>query len=561
MDDVIRQAFKEEVTKYSDSDRVSVELSYPETKFGDYACNVALQLAPIIKRNNPRELANEIAASLQVRLAKYLSEVQVAGPGFINLKLNDEVLWAEMTKEPSLSLANQTIVIEFSDPNPFKILHAGHLYTSIVGDVIANLLVKTGATVYRLNYGGDVGLHVARTIWAILEELGGEYPEKLAKIVASERSRWMSQAYVRGTAAYDNNQQAKTNIIELNKRIYKIQATNDRASNLAKIYWLTRDWSYTAFDQFYDRLNIHFDKYYPESQTAPIGVSIVKEQLKKKVFEKSAGAIIFNGEKYGLHTRVFINSHGLPTYEAKELGLAELKSRDYDFDRSIIMTANEQEQYMAVVYKAIEQFAPEIAQKTVHLTHGMVRLSGNQKMSSRLGNIITADEILAVATEAAKKVIDNNDQRVVLAAIRYSMLKQRLGGDIIYDPEESVSILGNSGPYLQYAYARAKNIILKSQIEEKLEDQKQLKFNKDERALVLKLSRFAAAIEHACLDLSPHVVCVYLYELAQEFNHFYEHNRVIGDNREGLRLFLVKQYAERLKSGLELLGIAAPDKL
>jgi arginyl-tRNA synthetase len=225
------------------------------------------------------------------------------------------------------------------------------------------------------------------------------------------------------------------------------------------------------------------------------------------------------------------------------------------------MTANEQEQYMAVVYKAIEQFAPAIAQKTVHLTHGMVRLSGNQKMSSRLGNIITADEILTVATEVAKKVIDNNDKRVVLAAIRYSMLKQRLGGDIIYDPEESVSILGNSGPYLQYAYARAKNIIAKSQIGEKLEEQKQLKFNEDERALVLKLSRFAAAIEHACLDLSPHVVCVYIYELAQEFNHFYEHNRVIGDNREGLRLFLVKQYAERLKSGLELLGIAAPDKL
>lgn len=558
MEDVIRQAISEVVVKYT-TEQVAVELSYPEPKFGDYATNIALKLAKKINRS-PRELAAEIADSLNLKLAKYLSTVAIAGPGFINFRLSNEHLFSEMEIKPKLLLAGQTIVIEFSDPNPFKILHAGHLYTSIVGEAIANLLANSGAKIYRLNYGGDVGLHVAKTMWAMLEELGVEDPTGLDKLEPTKRSGWMSQAYVLGTEAYKNDQQAKERIVELNKRVYEIQATNDHDSNLAKIYWTTRAWSYEAFNQFYERLNIHFDQFYPESQTTPIGIKIVQEELQKGIFEKSDGAIIFKGEKYGLHTRVFINNQGLPTYEAKELGLAQLKNRDYNYDRSIIITANEQEQYMAVVYKALEQFDPLLAKKTTHLTHGMVRLSGGKKMSSRLGNILTADDILDAAKGAASKISVNNDDRVVLAAIKYSMLKQRLGGDIIYEPEESVSILGNSGPYLQYAYARAQSIISKAQTTEEVAS-KGIEFNEDERSLVVKVGRYAAAVNQACLELSPHILTTYLYELTQEFNHFYEHNRVIADQREAVRLTIIKTYAGRLKSGLELLGIEAPNRL
>jgi arginyl-tRNA synthetase len=557
MEDVIKQAIREEVTSYNEE--VEVELSYPEAKFGDYATNVALKLAQ--KNNhNPRELAEELAAKLKIKLKKYLSNVTVDGPGFINLTLSMDSLWSEMDAKPELILAGKTIVIEFGDPNPFKILHAGHLYTSIVGDSIANLLARSGAKVYRVNYGGDVGLHVGKTIWAMLEDLGGANPEQLEKIVDSERSQWMSQAYVRGSAAYDNDQQAKAHIIELNKRIYEIQATKDHDSSLAKIYWITREWSYEAFVQFYKRLNIHFDKFYPESMSAPIGVQIVKDQLEKGVFEKSDGAIVFKGEKYGLHTRVFINNHGLPTYEAKDLGLAELKVNDYDFDQSIIITGKEQQDYMAVVYKAIEQFAPKLAHKTMYIAHGMVRMSGGRKMSSRTGNYIIAEDILDIVSKAAHEINDNSDDRSVLAAVKYAFLKQRLGGDIIYEPEESVSILGNSGPYMQYAYARAKSILAKAKKVEKLDIQV-VDLNPDERSLVLKLSRYTATINQACKELSPHILCTYLYDLTQEFNYFYEHNRVVGNERETVRLVLVGIYSERLKSGLDLLGIETLERL
>ncbi|MGH7234111.1 MAG: arginine--tRNA ligase, partial [Candidatus Saccharimonadales bacterium] len=506
----------------------------------------------------PQELAQLIAESLKSRLKSELSEVTIAGPGFINIKLSDSAVLSEIKRKPDQPLVDQSVVVEFSDPNPFKILHAGHLYTSIVGDAIANLLANGGAKVHRVNYGGDVGLHVAKSLFAMLAYLGGENPGKLDEIDPSKRSEWMSEMYVAGNKTYEEDESKKGEITELNRRIYEIHSSNDHDSALAQVYWTTRGWSYDQFDNFYSNLNIHFEKFYPESEVAPIGLNIVSEQLEKGVFKLSDGAVIFDGEQYGLHTRVFINSQGLPTYECKEIGLAELKRRDYNFDRSIIITGSEQQQYMAVVLKALEQFAPDLSNKTLHLTHGMVRLAGGKKMSSRSGNILTADEVLSVAKEAASKVSSDNNEQVVLAAVKYSFLKQRIGGDVVYEPEESVNVLGNSGPYLQYAHARARSILAKAKNTNPKSDSD---LETGERQLALKLSRYASQINTALSELSPHLLCNYLYDLAQEFNRFYEANRVLGDEREAIRLYLTKVYAERLKEGLNLLGIVAPEHL
>ena len=223
--------------------------------------------------------------------------------------------------ESKKSLAGQIVVAEYSDPNPFKVLHAGHLYTSVVGEAIASLLERAGATVHRVNFGGDVGLHVGKTLWAILQNVGGEQPEKLAEIPEAERSEWLAKCYIDGTNAYEANEQTKQAMIELNKRIYKIHSDNDLDSPLAKIYWTCRQWSYDYFDKFYAQIGTKFEKYYPESSVAELGLQTVRQQLAKGVFEESAGAVIFDGQKYGLHTRVFINSEGIPTYEAKDIGL------------------------------------------------------------------------------------------------------------------------------------------------------------------------------------------------------------------------------------------------
>jgi len=531
-----------------------VELTRPAEQFGDYATNVALQLAGKLGKP-PREIAEAIAGKLQDAA---IAKADVAGPGFINITLSNGALAAAVGKatDKPQDYAGKTVVTEYSDPNPFKVLHAGHLYTSVVGDGIANLLENAGAAVHRVNFGGDVGLHVAKTMWAILQQLGGENPGKLAEVPENDRAQWLSEAYVTGTNAYEDDESAKAQIIDLNKRVYQIQNDGDHDSPLGQIYWTTRQWSYDYFDKFYARIGSKFEKYIPESEVAGLGLQTVREHV-GTVFKESDGAIIFDGEAHGLHTRVFINSEGLPTYEAKDVGLIERKWNDYHFDLSVVITGHEQEQYMAVVLKAIEQFQPELAQKTRHFTHGLVKLQGGVKMSSRKGNILRAEDILDEAAEANHAAREKDDPDTVLGAVKYSFLKQRMGGDIIYDPNESVSLEGNSGPYLQYAHARARSILAKAGgAGGEMSD-----LQPGERSLARKISEFPEVVGMATNELMPHHICTYLYELAQNFNRFYEQNRVIGDERQAARLQLVAHYADVLKAGLGLLGIVAPEHM
>ncbi len=548
---------------------VEPELSRPDEQFGDFATNVALKLAGKVENppaGGPRELAKQIAKKLQSD-GRNIAKTEVAGPGFINITLTDEYLFELLDTKIKESQKGKEIIVEFSDPNPFKELHVGHLYDSVVGDSIANLLATAGAAVHRVNFGGDVGLHVAKSMWSIVKELGGLHPEKLLRQLADgnlkDRASWLSARYVEGSKAYENDEEAQKRIIELNQKIYKIHEDNDHESPFAQIYWTCRQWSYDYFNDFYGRMGIEFEKYYPESITAPIGLKAVKEQQKKGIFEKSDGAVVFKGETHTLHTRVFINSKGLPTYETKDIGLALCKWKDYKFDKNIILTGDEIIEYMKVVLAALGSFEPEIAKRTTHLTHGMVRMRGGAKMSSRKGDVVRAVDVLDTVKEAAQKAGLSAGEETITAAVKYDFLKQRYVGDIMFDPDESVSLHGNSGPYLQYAHARARSILAKAKPSK---SNTHLHFQggtleMGERRLVRKIGEFAEVVDNAVAELMPHYICTYLYELAQEFNRFYEKNRVIGDERQDLRLGLVAKYADVLKNGLSILGISAPEKM
>lgn len=535
-------------------------VSRPDVAFGDYASNVALQLASQLSRP-PREVAEELAEAL--RRSGEFADVSVAGPGFINVRVSDASLTQslEVMLQPgygrSTAYAGKTVVTEYSDPNPFKVLHAGHFYTSVVGDAMSYLIEDAGGTVHRVNFGGDVGLHVAKTIWAIQQELGGEEPDKLNDVPAAERAEWMARSYVAGTNAYEDDETARRAIVALNKQIYQLHADKDHDSPIAQLYWTCRTWSYDYFNAFYDRIGTHFEKYYPESETAPIGLATVLEQKEKGVYKDSDGAVIFEGEPYGLHTRVFVNKEGLPTYEAKDVGLSIKKWQDYHFDESVIITGNDITEYMKVVLKSIEQFQPELAHRTRHVTHGNVKLAGGVKMSSRKGNFLRAVDVIETAADANQAAVGNRDDATVIGAIKYSFLKNRVGPDIIFDPKESVATQGNSGPYLQYAHARAVSILEKSVAS----DQSIEGFDEVERPLLVKLTEYPDVIAAATQQLAPHLICTYLYELAQIFNRFYEQSRIIGDPREAGRVRLVQAYASILKDGLQRLGIHAPDKM
>ena len=618
---------------------VAVELMpAPEGTGADFATNVAMRLAKPVGKV-PREVAEDLRRELAASGELMGVEVTVAGPGFLNFRLGlaelkrqaDEVVsrLGEGWTEPEIAVgaraaeglvqdyAGKMVVAEFSDPNPFKVLHVGHLYTSVVGEAISRLLECAGAKVARANFGGDVGLHVGKTLWAVRER--GYQPADLT----IER---IAECYVEGTRAYEEDEAAKAEITRLNKAIYAIAergegdaaeaegevtgaegdaagaASADEAEladdkELARLYWRGRELSYEYFKEFYARIGVKFDKFYPESTVAGRGLKEVREHL-GTVYEKSDGAVVYRGEKVGLHTRVFINREGVPTYEAKDVGLLFTKWDDWKFDESVVITGNEQKDYMRVVLASVREYAPELVERTQHLTHGLVKLAGNVKMSSRKGNFIKAVDVLdgveellrregrtkseegqEVLAEGQKDRGERVDPRLVLAAVKYAFLRYKMGGDIIFDPQESVSMTGNSGVYLLYSAVRAKKILAKVEgggeilskkvvqeegnrgLNKKVVQENPTETEEFERRLYKKIVQYGEVLPAAVREKAPHKICTYLYELAQEFSRFYEAVPVAGSAREQERTELVRADLVVMQHGLGLLGIEIPEEM
>ena len=562
----------------------------PENIDADYSTNAPLKLAKELHKS-PMEIAKELETFIsQRRGVRSLArrgvapaargfrtagrapecDINVSNPGFLNFTFSDNYLENQINKlsndfDKIISSDNykgKTVICEFSDPNPFKVLHVGRLYTSIVGDSISRLFEYAGANVIRANFGGDVGLHVAKTMYVLQQ-----------KDTRSLKIEDIAKCYVEGTAAYEDDPAAKDAITKLNKEIYKINTDKLHDTPLADLYWQGRELSYDYFRAFYDSIGVKFDKFYPESTVAALGLQTVREQLEKGVYEYSNGAVIFNGDKYGLHARVFINSEGVPTYEAKDVGLIFTKWQDYHFDKSVVITGSEQLEYMKVVLKSVEQYAPELVERTSHLTHGLVKLPGNVKMSSRKGNFLKAVDVLDMVKTELKDEYHSNDETVSLAATKYAFLKYKMGGNIVFDPKESVKMTGNSGPYLLYSAVRAKKILSKAKgLEDKIHasirddgsergGERELVFEPSERSLMKKILEYKDILQDAVIEMAPHKLANYLYELAQDFSRFYENCPVAGSNQEEERLKLVQVYLSTMTHGLNILGIEIPEEM
>ena len=610
---------------------VSVEVTRaPEGIEADVASNVAMKLAKRVGQN-PRELAETLKTEFIKRTqASSLAgtEVEIVGPGFLNFKLSNNFFvqeiqgWASnfIEKIEQNDYRDKSVVIEFSDPNPFKVLHVGHLYTSIMGESMARLIEFGGGKVHRANFGGDVGLHVAKCLYRARQLFGAEEIEQveLDRSGIKNRADWLqaspeagadflARCYVEGTRLYEDDEKARAEITRLNKLFYKIAEAGEgnevalekeasaeeraEAKELAELYWRGRDLSYKSFARFYKRIGIEFEKYYPESTVTERGLKEVKSRV-PAVYEESEGAIVFRGERYGLHTRVFVTKEGIPTYETKDVGLLFTKYDDYQFDQSIVITGNEQNEYMKVVLKSIEQYAPEIVQKSKHITHGMVRLAGDIKMGSRKGNFIRALDVLnntrlALAEAAEETGVMKDETKVarggteatkpeerttngaenqatgemiMLAAVKYAFLKYKIGGNIVFDAKESVSTTGNSGVYLLYSAVRAKKILKNLEKKSANKTQKWL-LNEFEKRITRKMLRYQQVLNEAIRELAPHVVANYLFELAQEFSRFYENCRVAGDDYEQERRAIVEVFSKIIEHGLGILGLSVPEEM
>lgn len=526
---------------------VEIQLTRPEPKFGDYATNVALQLAKPLGKN-PREIAETIATTL--RESGDFKAVEVAGPGFINLMLSDEALLAEAEQLPTLLRRGQKVVIETNNPNPFKAMHIGHAMNAIVADTVANLIEGSGAETHRVSYHGDVGLHVGKSMYSLLRYVDGDIT-RLMTMPDVEHNSFMSRMYAEGSRAYKEDEVARAEIDELAKQSF----TQDDPL-YAQVYDICKNWSFNQIDEIVGLLgNVPIEKRYLESEADARGVPTVKAHV-PDVFVESDGALVFEGSKYGAFDNVFVTKRGLGLYGARDLGLMQLKNDDYHAEKSYIVTAEEQRDYFKGVIAAAELCLPELKDVTVNISTGTVKLTTG-KMSSRSGEVVEISWLFDQVTEAIRARGGEPTDELIAGALRYQFLKVHVGGDIVFDINEAVSLQGNTGSYLQYAHARAHSILSKTAVGEV----EPTELTESERLLVRKISEYSATAERAQVELAPHGVCTYLYELAQEFNRFYEKERIIGDVREGERLYIVKRYTDTLARGLRLLGILAPEKM
>lgn len=523
-------------------------VSRPEPQFGDVATNVAMQLSKQLGKP-PRAIAEAIADKL--RQTTIFHAVEVAGPGFINITLTDESLFASATQNSESITQDSTIVIETNNPNPFKAMHIGHAMNAIVADTIANLL-EQGHHLYRVSYHGDVGLHVGRSMYSLLRFVDGN-ADKLSEVPERERNSFMSRMYAEGSRAYREDELAKAEIIELAR-----QSFTREDPLYAAVYDTVFAWSFEEIATNVARLgNKPVERKFLESDANTRGVRIVRDNV-PQVFQESDGAVIFRGSDHGSFDNVFIGKNGLGLYGARDIGLIELKNEQYHPAKSYIVTAEEQRDYFKGVLAAAAMVWPDRADQTVNISTGTVKLTTG-KMSSRDGDVIEISWLFDQIGEAIRARGGEVTEDIVAGALRYAFLRVRIGGDVIFDINESVSVQGNSGPYLQYAHARAYSILQKSQ--KQLSYPSSFQLETDERLLLRKITEYNDVVEKSTIELMPHYICNYLYELSQEFNRFYEKNRVVGNEREELRLYLVSLYRDRLAEGLKLLGIAAPEKL
>jgi len=559
-----------------------LEFEHPlDPAHGDYATNIAMR----VKKKGfagSMELASEIVNTWRsMGLPEWLAAVKVAKPGFINITLSQKALSNQLyellkakDKYGRLQPKKEQVMVEFAHPNTHKLFHIGHLRNISLGESISRLLEAQGIKVHRTNYQGDVGLHIAKVLW-FLAKSTRKTPRTL-----EGKIKFLADAYVRGNRAYNKGGSSKKQIEEINQKLYA------KDPELTKLWRQTKKWSLEYFDQTYKRVGTTFDRLYFESEVAEPGKEMVMKNLKKGVFEKSQGAMIFPGEKFGLHNRVFVTKQGLATYEAKDLGLAQLQFSKFDIDRVLHVVGPEQKGYFEVLFKVLEKVLPKTKGRQFHIMYGWVRLKEG-KMASRAGNVIEGNWLLDEVKKEILKILKSQrsykkaekeaiSETVAVAAVKYSLLKFSSTREIAFDIKESINIEGDSGPYLQYTYARAQSVLRKGQEKNLAASFEDWQFDQEEEiALLRTLYKFPEVVADAASSYSPNLVCSFLFDLAQKYNLFYNRHRILepssGSNKQSTpssaksvresRLALTAATAQILKNGLNLLGIGVLERM
>jgi arginyl-tRNA synthetase len=544
------------ITHLPKSKIINLLESPPDPKMGDLAFP-CFMLAKTFSKS-PIEVAKFLREKLVV--PKGFEKVTHLGP-YLNFfyepaNLSEQVLKLALKKDFGRGKKSERIMIEYSNPNPLKGFHVGHMRNTVLGSALCKIMTLAGYHIVPVNYYNDTGSHVSKTLWAY---------DKWFKQKKDVRNKgeWIGNIYAESVLKLKEHPEYESEILEIQKKI----DAKDK-------YWIglldkTKKWSVTEFDRIYDELHASFDYIYYDKEFIATGKKIVKELEKHQLVEYEDGAPILNLEKYDLAKKALLRKDGTALYITKDLSLAQKRFKDYKLDKSIYVVGSEQDFYFKQLFKALDLLGFDKAGQLFHLSYDLVLDENMKKFSSRLGTAplysTLADKAKALALKEIKK--RNPDMPaakqkqlkvdIAVGAMIYLMLSKSNNKSIPFDINAALSFEGNTGPYLQYALVRASKILKKSKqkVSEKI-DFSLLK-SEEEQALIKQISKFPQVVEQAAESYSPHMVANFAYELAQKFSTFYAKQRVIDapKDEELARLLLVKVFYETLKKSLNLLGI------
>jgi len=586
---IIQKAVEEEAGAPVDADAVIIE-NPPRAELGDLAFPM-FPYAPILKRS-PREIALRLAERISGAGAAQLSDqsgrvaagaerVEVQGP-YLNVHLDRPSVSSDVVAEVSKSLdlygrgedlAGQRIILEFSAPNTNKPLHLGHLRNDALGMSVARILESLGADVFKVNLINDRGVHICKSMLAYQRFGQGTTPEKRGQ----KGDHLVGDFYVRFAEWAKEDPRAE----DLAKGMLKSWEEGD--PGVRELWERMNRWAIQGIEETYKKTGVAFDKIYRESETYLLGRKIVELGLEKKVFYRGEdGSVWIDLSAEKLDKKVLLRSDGTSVYLTQDLGTAVQRYQDQPFDRMIYVVGNEQRYHFQVLFKVLELLGYNWAGNLYHLAYGMVNLPEG-KMKSREGTVVDADDLIedlqalaedkirgeeAEAEEFEVEDLQGTAEKVVLGALNYYLLQPSPLKDMIFDPKESLSFSGNTGPYLQYTGARISSMLRKfNQRAGKFQGgtfKSELLEQPDEWLMVKQMAGYPETVVQAARELNPSILTAALFELAQTFNHYYHHNPVLHNEDRNLvvsRITLAQTVRQVLYNGMRLIGIPFLDRM
>ena len=600
IEEILAAAVSQAIADLYEAEIPANQITFQKTR-PEFEGQFTLVVFPFLKisRKKPEDTAMEIGNWL-VEKNEAVEKFNVV-KGFLNLNISS-AFWVQMLEHiqavPDYGIVKAgeeapLVMIEYSSPNTNKPLHLGHVRNNLLGWALSNIIAANGNRIVRTNIVNDRGIHICKSMLAWLKWGEGITPEKAGKkgdhligdfYVAFDKhyreevselaARYVSEGMEEEAATEKAKKEAPL-IKEAHEMLVKWENNDPEVRSL---WEKMNEWVYAGFDKTYKAMGVGFDKIYYESQTYLVGKAEVERGLEKGLFVRhDDGSVWADLTNEGLDEKLLLRKDGTSVYMTQDIGTAKLRFQDYPIDKMVYVVGNEQDYHFKVLSILLDRLGFKWGKDLVHFSYGMVELP-NGKMKSREGTVVDADDLMAEMVSTARKTNEelgkfsemSSEEReeiariVGMGALKYFLLKVDARKNMMFNPAESIDFNGNTGPFIQYAYARIRSVLRKSdeQIPDKLPEG--VIVNEKEQNLIQKLADFRTAVQQAGTDYSPSVIANYCYDLVKEFNQFYHDYSILHEpdaKSRVLRLVLSANVAKVIRTGMSLLGIEVPERM